>query len=461
MQPIDYTQGFQPVNIAGNIGAGFQVGAGIQNELQRRQDEQIARQQAEQKQIAAMRRQAEYERDVFGVFNDPTPQNIARLQITYPERIKEFQAGFDTLDKARVADEQAFIGKTYAALRTNPAVAEKLLSERIAALTNAGEDAAEEKQALDLLKTDPKQALGYVGSMVAFTLPKDQVEALAKLQGEQRAEALAPAELAAKQAEATIKGVEAAAAPAKTAAELRKIDSEIRNLSSQAADRAARLNLDRDRLLLDTQTKLAEIKNTAGKLPDSALKIVNEAVPAAIASQQAASQLDDLATKLEAVNGGFGRATTFGEYFRRETGNQDAVTALRQEYVRLRSQQAIKSLPPGPATDRDIELALKGFPPETADSKYIASFLRGTAKLQRIDAAAQEAKSEWVQANGSLGNARDAATVSGLPVSSGESFTEFSKRFVERAVPPESVNPAPSNPNPAASGFKLVRVRPQ
>lgn len=241
MGPIDYTQGFQPVNIAEQIGGGFGIGSGIRNELQRRQDDLIARQKAEQDQIKAMRRAAEYERDLFGVFNDPTPQNMARLQLTYPERIKEFQAGFETMDKARVADEQAFIGKTYAAARSNPEIAAQLLTDRIAALTNSGEDAAEEQRALDLLKTDPKQALGYIGTLAALTLPKDKVEALNKLDENARAEALQPSKLAESEAAASLKAAEAKAAPAKLAADLgltkaqtTKVMVETKNLSDEA-----------------------------------------------------------------------------------------------------------------------------------------------------------------------------------------------------------------------------------
>lgn len=228
MQPIDYSQGFQPVNIADNIGAGFNVGAGIRQELQRRQDEAVARQKAEQDQLKAIQRQAAYERDLYDTFNDPSPQRLAKLQISYPERVKEFQAGFETLDKAQVAGDQAFVGKLYSAMRTNPEVADKLLTDRIAALTNAGEDASQEQAALDLLKSDPKQALGYVGSIAAFTLPKEQIEALAKLSETQRAEALAPAAQAKAEADAALAVTTAQTAPQRFAFDMAKVQEDIR-----------------------------------------------------------------------------------------------------------------------------------------------------------------------------------------------------------------------------------------
>lgn len=257
MQPIDYTRGFQPVDIAGSIASGFNVGSGIQNELQRRQDDAIARQQAEQQQIQQMQRQAQYERALFDTFNDPTPQNLARLQIQFPERVKEFQTGFDTLDKARVDDEKKFIGQLYASMRSDPEVSKKLLTDRITALEAGKEDASEEKAALAMLESDPKRALGYVGSLAAFTLPKEQIEALTKLGGEERAAALAPAELAAKEAEAVTKRAEAAITPAKLAAEL--------NLTKAQATKLAV-----ETRALSEEAKRAAAQFTAGPTPEKA-----------------------------------------------------------------------------------------------------------------------------------------------------------------------------------------------
>lgn len=233
MQPIDYTQGLRVPDIAGNLGGGFQVGSGIRNEIDRRQQEAIARQREEQALIQQAQRAAKYETDLMAAFNDPSPQRLAQLQIAYPDRIKEFQTGFETLDKARVADEQKFIGSVYAAMRSDPKVAEKLLTDRVAALEGAGEDVTEEKRALDLLKSDPKAAQGYVGTLAAFTLPKDQIDALAKLGEETRAAELQPALARKGVAEATSAEAAAKDAAAKSAAELAKMGADLKLTKAQ------------------------------------------------------------------------------------------------------------------------------------------------------------------------------------------------------------------------------------
>lgn len=320
MQPIDYTRGFQPVDIAGNLTSGFNLGAGVRDEL-------LARQKAEQDQIKTMQRQAQYERALFDTFNDPTPQNLAKLQIQFPERVKEFQTGFDTLDKARVDDEKKFIGQLYASMRSDPEVSKKLLTDRITALEAGKEDASEEKAALAMLESDPKRALGYVGSLAAFTLPKEQIEALTKLGGEERAAALAPAELAAAEAKAAAAQTEAVQAPLRFQFDMAKIQADIaaqrentrlRAIEAQIkreenADKRAELTLKRDEAQRVIDEKLgaraADLDAGLSSISD-ARQIVSELLANPDAVRQATGGLSarsmvpgstarDVATKVE------------------------------------------------------------------------------------------------------------------------------------------------------------------
>ena len=95
-------------------------------------------------------------------------------------------------------------------------------------------------------------------------------------------------------------------------------------------------------------------------------------------------------------------------------------------------QPAIKSLPPGAASDKDIQMALSGFPKDTSNSANIAQFLRGMAKLQDIDAAVSNAKTDWLaQNNGTLTRATKTLVVGDFRARPGESFNELSTRIAE------------------------------
>jgi hypothetical protein len=84
------------------------------------------------------------------------------------------------------------------------------------------------------------------------------------------------------------------------------------------------------------------------------------------------------------------------------------------------------------ATDKDIELALKGLPPETADAAVLASFLRGMAKMSQYDAVAESAKSEWVNSNGTLGRANKDIDIGGIQVPKGTTYVDFARQFMDQ-----------------------------
>lgn len=79
-----------------------------------------------------------------------------------------------------------------------------------------------------------------------------------------------------------------------------------------------------------------------------------------------------------------------GETIKSALGTQDDVTELRQNYRMFKNTQVLALLPPGPASDRDIETFRSGFPDDTANPESIASWLRGRAKLMEAQARIKE-----------------------------------------------------------------------
>jgi len=194
------------------------------------------------------------------------------------------------------------------------------------------------------------------------------------------------------------------------------------NEIAKAAAEARKLGLDADKLVVDiaeTKRKLA----SGPELESDARKIVNDSVTSSMASRSLASQYESLANNISAEVGS-GVAARGEEAVRRFFGREDQITRLRQEYRRLRNSQVIQNLPPGAASDRDIQVALEAFPPETANPDVLVRFLRGTAKLQRYDAALAAAKAEWTAQNGSLGRSRRDLTVMGQTIPAGSNFDQ-------------------------------------
>jgi len=211
-----------------------------------------------------------------------------------------------------------------------------------------------------------------------------------------------------------------------------KTTAEIKNINSEIGVRGAKLGLDTQTTQVTILEKLAQINKLNTDIPESTRKIINESAVVAATSKQAANQFNDLASRIESTGGGYGGLSTFNSFLTKSGGFQNGTYDLRQEYTRLRNNAAIKSLPPGPATDRDIALALSGFPTETADARTLASFLRGMAKLQEIDATVANAKTDWVaQNNGVLTRANKTFVAGDYTAKQGETFVDFSNRIAK------------------------------
>jgi ribosomal protein S16 len=124
-----------------------------------------------------------------------------------------------------------------------------------------------------------------------------------------------------------------------------------------------------------------------------------------------ASRYETLADQISqsAMSGGL--ASKWGEFIKEQTGNQNEITDLRKQVLQVVNSEAIKNLPPGVATDRDIELARAPFPTEKADPKYVADWLRAISNLNKKRAEFSEFKADFISRNGSLRDSKGTSLI--------------------------------------------------
>lgn len=405
--PYDYT--VQQPDIAGSLLGGIQAG----QQLGAARD--------------AINQKKQYADDLHSTLSNPTPQAFSALIAKYPQQQKAFQASWDILNKDQ-RDQQFSAGtQAYSAIQNGkPDVALGILDKQIAALENSGQDAGNLTKIKDAIERDPQGA----GAQIALSLSSYDPDRWGKIATEMRASQLAPAQSRKAGAEAEKASYEARNTPERLALENSQTRGAIRNLDSQIGERAQRLNLDRDKLQTDTELKLNELGQKATTLDDGAKKLVNDSAIASVAADQTAGQFLDLASQLDKAGGGYGAFSTASEFLKSATGNQDALSAMRREYIRLRNTQAIKNLPPGAASDADVAMSMQGFPEPSADAKTLAQFLRGTAKLSQLEAANENAKSEWVNSVGHLGKPKRDIEIDGVSVPAGTTYMDFAKKYV-------------------------------
>ena len=85
--------------------------------------------------------------------------------------------------------------------------------------------------------------------------------------------------------------------------------------------------------------------------------------------------------------------------FRKFIGSTNDVDMLKASFNKMRMSGVLNSLPPGPASDKDIANAEKGFPTENFSFDQIASWLEGYAKAKRIEAGYRDFYAQYVSDN--------------------------------------------------------------
>lgn len=268
--PIDYSGLQRPV--INDIGAGFQLGAGIQQFQQQQQNQQLAQQQALQAQQQAQAAQQQYQSDVAAAVNNPTPQNFAGLALKYPAQREAFKQGYDTLSEGEKKAQGDSVAQAYSALLAGkPDIAKQIVQSRIDSMKNSGMDASAPQNVLDLLNADPKQAQAALG----FTLshisdPKAFATQFGALQQEGRAVEAAPGQQAKVQEEILT---------AQQKRKLAEFDAQINAADSET--KRGQLQLERDKFVaeqgLKAQNQGQDIQNNIDSA-QRALDVTNELI---------------------------------------------------------------------------------------------------------------------------------------------------------------------------------------
>ncbi|MCH8329306.1 MAG: hypothetical protein IIB81_02855, partial [Nanoarchaeota archaeon] len=136
-----------------------------------------------------------------------------------------------------------------------------------------------------------------------------------------------------------------------------------------------------------------------------------------------------------------GASQSFSESLKSILGTQDDVTEFRRRFNKVRLSEGLKSLPPGPATDKDVEEAFKGVPKENASPQQVASFLRGAARLARFDAGFNQFKADFISKNSTAKNLNKnwRKTIESPVAKRGITVAEIYETAQNRNITPEEV----------------------
>jgi hypothetical protein len=328
---------------------------------------------------------------------DPSSRTLTPLLTALPPQTAEqLRKHYEGMGAERRQETIGFGGQMFSLImngRTD--LAKELATTRGAAARNAGDTANADlmDRVVQLVDVNPNAARDLLAvSLGATEDGKRLMESVFAARGAPTAERRAEAEAVG--AEAT-----AGAAPVLRGAEAARAAAQARNEASPG-------------------------------LSDAATVRVNEAFTASDAARTRADRATELADKFTNSwqSGVFTRATdALGDAF----GSQSEGRRFRQEFERLRSSEVVRALPPGPATDRDIQLFSRGFPSPEADVDTIKQFLQSVARMAAYEADYNRFRGMFMDANsGSMGRARRSFEIDGVTIPAGADMSSAFRRVI-------------------------------
>jgi len=376
---------------------------------------------------------------------------LPEIQMKFPEMGDAVKKMVETRGETHKQDQIGFFSRVVPALKAGRSdIALDVLNTRITALQNSKQADPSDLHQLQAAKKalesgDPAQ-LQQVARMAELSLvvyDDKYAASIAKMNEDQRKQQLQPLEMSKAIGDADKAQQSADLERVKAANEQRRADSEIRLREAQAAGQIDATQANFARVAI--QAKELEIKQSAErreqtaaqykidgnpviKLNSSQQKIVNDDVEASTAALNSATSAEQLSKVLRVQNSGGGIVKGAMLKGMALIGMDVDEVAIAKQVDRVVLTGMMQSLPPGPATDKDIVLVAKGFPQQSASDQAKADFLDAFARVQRNIALAKDLKAAWISANGHVGTLSRDIEFDGKIYAAGTTYGQALKR---------------------------------
>ncbi|EFH9278699.1 acyltransferase [Escherichia coli] len=376
-------------------------------------------------------RQKEFQQAYANAYASGDRSALRQLATQYPDQIESVRKGMGFIDE----DQRNSIGTLAAGARlasSSPEAMQSWLQNNAGELARVGVNPQDVAQ---MYQQNPRQFGEFVDHLGMAALgPIDYFNVQDKMAGR---------EIDRGRLAETIRSNQAGEA----------LQARGQNLSYQSAMTghniaAQRLALDQQEFgfkMQQAQEKAQQLISEAPKLSVNMEKGIETAVNNATASSNSANSMSALAQQFRAekpTTGLFGNAQNM---FAKLTGSDTTLRDLRIRQNALVNSQVLKFLPPGPATDKDVEIVRQGAPTDMDNPETVARWLDAMANLERRNAQFNEFKAEWMSANGNPGQSRNGGQILGLDVKKGESLGSAVKRYMSMntdAAPAQDSTPS-------------------
>lgn len=162
------------------------------------------------------------------------------------------------------------------------------------------------------------------------------------------------------------------------------------------------------------QNREADIKEETNRIRrlqeenmSSSLKLgdrnaIREATQKSRDYEDQATHARNIANQYKAMSPMAGAAGEIKTKWMKFMGNQTDAQLLKTNFTALRNTLVMANLPPGVASDKDIEIAMSGYPDASWSGEKIEQFMRGMAKVSALRAEQEKARATYMLANQGL-----------------------------------------------------------
>ena len=174
----------------------------------------------------------------------------------------------------------------------------------------------------------------------------------------------------------------------------------------QTEDKAADRLIEEERIALQQEAQRLQ-REDLGSRDRAALREVEQEAETQFKLYQKSTRLADEFSNIEGTEGAAGKVMS---KWRSITGQQDKRDLLKAEFTGVINSAALGGLPPGAASDKDIQMVLQGFPDETYPPEAISSYMRGMAKMAALATEKEEQRMKFMIQNKGVGVGIDSTT---------------------------------------------------
>lgn len=186
-------------------------------------------------------------------------------------------------------------------------------------------------------------------------------------------------------------------------------------------------------------------------------KELNKTQEIAMTAENSVADIENLVAEIEANPWSGGIPANISEGIKGATGGRDLMSYVKMKVTDLRTEKALGKLPPGSASDIDVQNAFRTVPNENSSSAYILRWLKDVQRIDRRRAAFNNFKSTYISENGNT-----AGMLKEWKKIQSENQPEFTQATTAPAQAPAAApqsQPKPLMPTYEERGFSIKGVR--